>query len=248
MLQINSPRFFGFEAYPIVWLTAWLLGLGIFAWLRSKQGKSPKQTLVIGFGVFVSAVLGGRFFYFLNHPDLSWSQTFSSAYGGLVLLGSILGAGIFLKILSLFQKNEKFLDLCDLVAFSLTPAVALGRLGCFIEGCCHGLPTDSSFGVTYTFGEAAYSFPNQALIPTQLIEFFGLYLIFFIILRSQNLLRPTFVLASCYSVFRFFLEFWRGDQIRGAWGPFSPSQAMSLAIMVGVLVAYFFGLWRVKKA
>ncbi len=91
---------------------------------------------------------------------------------------------------------------------------AIGRVGCFLNGCCYGKPTDLWCGVV---------FPGQShpVLPTQLFETIGLTILFLILRRLQSsaLLRQSGRLFGSYLVgyglLRFVLEYLRGDQY--AW-------------------------------
>jgi phosphatidylglycerol---prolipoprotein diacylglyceryl transferase len=45
----------------------------------------------------------------------------------------------------------------DVLAIGLTAALLFGRIGCFLNGCCYGKPTDLSWGVRFPYGSFAYS-------------------------------------------------------------------------------------------
>ena len=93
----------------------------------------------------------------------------------------------------------------------ITCAHAFGRIGCFLAGCCYGQVTDSCIGV---------DFPNIGKrIPTQLFEsvflfFLTIVLYFLIFVVKFKYTMHTYLAA--YSIFRFVIEFFRGDDARGA--------------------------------
>ncbi len=85
--------------------------------------------------------------------------------------------------------------------------------------------------------------------PTQLFESGFNFLLFGILLallltdheekRRGSLIR---IYLIAYAVFRFIIEFFRGDEVRGAYGIFSFSHVVSLFILFGVMLA-----WILKK-
>lgn len=116
----------------------------------------------------------------------------------------------------------------------LTPAFALGhsfgRLGCFAMGCCYGKPTHSHLGIAFQRSPIA---PNGVtLLPVQLLEA-GFVLALFAALawgrRKGMRSRVGFGLyCLAYGLWRFVLEFFRGDAYRGFLGGLSVSQWISL--------------------
>ena len=116
----------------------------------------------------------------------------------------------------------------------ITIAHGIGRIGCFLAGCCYGVQTDSWIGI---------DFPNDGLgkvVPTQLIEAIFLFLLtgILVILLLVKKFRYNFlVYLGAYSVFRFILEFFRGDE-RGVAFALSPSQVWCILILGGLFTLY----------
>ncbi len=134
----------------------------------------------------------------------------------------------------------------------LVPGIALahgfGRIGCFLGGCCYGKRTDGILGVSFPEGSAAAKqYPaigggSLPVLPTQLFEAaFELLLFAAMILLYKKLSRHFLELyAFSYGTFRFLMEFARGDD-RGATGMvLTPSQIMSLLlILMGVVTLLY---------
>ena len=172
-------------------------------------------------------------------PPAADPAAFSALYlsGGFVFYGGLFGA---LAAVWLFCRRRK-------VPFSqlgadLVPAVPLfhtfGRVGCFLAGCCYGIPAPAGWpGVTFRVSPVA---PNGvALLPVQLYEAAGCLLLFLLLHRlarrgwkGEVLL---LVYLAIYALFRFALEFLRGDAARGMWGVFSTSQLLALVTLAAVL-------------
>ena len=59
--------------------------------------------------------------------------------------------------------------------------IGLGRIGCFLNGCCFGTPTDLPWGVTFPEGSIPdYIFHNQAIHPAQLYSSLYGFALFFL--------------------------------------------------------------------
>lgn len=158
--------------------------------------------------------------------------------GGLVFYGGLLGAiaGAFLTARCLKRDIREYYP-------ALVPGIAImagfGRIGCFLTGCCYGAHTSSHLSVVYPEGGIAPA--GVPLVPVQLYEaVFDFILVIVLIVLSAKIagIRPHLLSVYCvsYAVFRFILEFWRADDIRGLWGPFSTSQWISLLLIVSIAV------------
>jgi phosphatidylglycerol:prolipoprotein diacylglycerol transferase len=157
-----------------------------------------------------------------------WKMTF---LGGL--FGGVIG---FLGAYFLMRKTVRFDIRPVLVIAPLCIAVAhgIGRIGCFLAGCCYGKETDSWIGM---------DFPHDGLgnvIPTQLIEAIFLFVLAGLLL-SLTMLKDykynMLIYLGSYSVFRFVIEFFRGDE-RGVAFALSPSQIWCIIIVLGLCPLY----------
>lgn len=149
-------------------------------------------------------------------------------YGGL--LGGCLSGYLWLKIL-----KHDVSTYADLIAPIIPLFHGFARIGCFLAGCCYGIPCEWGFAAE---GNPMVPEVNGiARFPIQLLEaslnFALAGLLFFLLRRGckhsmlrGNLLKIYFILYGCI---RFSDEFLRGDVHRGFWGIFSTSQWISLA-------------------
>jgi phosphatidylglycerol:prolipoprotein diacylglycerol transferase len=143
--------------------------------------------------------------------------------------------------------------IADCVAPGLALAQGIARVGCFLAGCCWGVPTRLPFGVTFA-SEQAHSITGVPLgvrlHPTQLYEaaLVLLAIPFLLRLRKHKSFDGEVVLAYIlyYAIVRFFLEFLRGDP-RGSYvnDLLSTSQLISLLI---IPIAAFLMVWLRKQS
>jgi len=162
----------------------------------------------------VGALLGGELYVFLAAPG----PVADGAERGAI--GALAGAAAF-GALVLRLRGGEFLRYAD----AAVPGIALGyavyRIGCFINGCCFGIPTDLPWGVTFGPGTEAFASQiAQGLIsseaartlsvhPTQLYHA-ALGLAVFFILRRYSGSRLALALAL-YGGGRLVIEFFRAD-------------------------------------
>lgn len=168
-------------------------------------------------------------------PDLFFKKYL---YAGFVYYGGAIG---FLSVSYLYARCNH-IPYSD-IASPLVPALALfhvfGRLGCFFQGCCYGVPTQRGFAVIYQHSEIA---PNDIpLFPVQLVEAGAEAAIFILLLHYLKKKVRGSVLAAIYllsyGVLRFVLEFFRDDSYRGMLYGLSLSQYISiLGIVAGSVI------------
>tara|TARA_R110002096_G_scaffold77896_9_gene183433 strand:+ start:15652 stop:16557 length:906 start_codon:yes stop_codon:yes gene_type:complete len=171
------------------------------------------------------------------YPPQDCLAVFKFWQGGLTFYGGVLLAA---PAGFLYARRRKLgaLRAADLLAPALMIALAVGRIGCFLNGCCYGAQTDSVFGVLFP-GNLADRHPTQLY---ESLFAFGL----FVVLRS--ILRPRLArdgqlfgaMLALYGVFRIALEFVRDDP-RGALGPLSTSQLIGLPLIA-------FGIYLLLRA
>lgn len=186
----------------------------------------------------VCAFLGGCAANMLiNHfSDLkSWTSGFVF-YGGLI---TAVATGIMVVRL----RKQPVLPVADVVAPCIMLGLAFGRIGCYLYGCCYGKVTDFVCAVTFPSKSAAYwdadqqSFVTPVPVhPTQLYETIAGLVLFFILSRIwKSRKRDGEVLAwlgILYPVWRFSVEFLRGDNELFWFGALTFSQGVSILIFI----------------
>lgn len=186
------------------------IALGIHR--RHRSGLSAAEVIQVISLVVLFAFAGSKLYYFsIHHADASifcisyWTTTTRSGSYGAVL-GGLLAVLVYSEI-----RRVEFLALADHLAPSWLVAGAFGRVGCFVSGCCYGLPTQSSGGIRYsTSTPAGLEFPNQRLVPVQLLEACGVLVLIVGLLFAERSKRADGQLAGYaligYAVIRFCLD------------------------------------------
>jgi phosphatidylglycerol:prolipoprotein diacylglycerol transferase len=175
------------------------------------------------FVAFAGGLAGARFFYVLQHPGEyagRWHAVFFLQEGGLVWYGGFLGA-VACAALTARLRGLPILPWADLFAPVIPLAHAVGRVGCYLNGCC--------------FGKAGL--PVQ-LYEAGLLVALSLFLIAIFFRRTKNGEVFGYYLAG-YGQLRFALEFLRGDQ--PVWFVLTLAQWISL-LLIGA------GLWLLARA
>ncbi len=241
-------------SYGMMLLLAFLAAL-IVSILRCKvNGISAVDTFVAmilaGAGAFLGAklfaVIQGLPLYFASYAQAgrTFQEYFAST--GLVFYGGFIGCVLFIMLFCAIYKI-KWWAAVDALLPSLPLAQAIGRVGCFLAGCCYGVPFAG--GVVFR-RSLELSIPKDIpLLPVQLIESACCLALFLFMARYGRQKRPPGKVLSMYllgyGTIRFILEFFRYDAIRGFYGVFSTSQWVSL-VLIGLGV-YFVRFYRPKE-
>lgn len=185
--------------------------------LKEKYKDIEKEKV---YGLIISMALSSlvfsRVFYVLyNYNSFSSVlDVFKIWKGGLFGIGALIG-GVFGIIVYAKAKKLDFLKTADFIVPSAVLAFAIIRIGCFLRGCCFGLPTNLPWGILYSSGslaaQAGFAVP---LHPTQLYHSLANFIIFFILIRSEKGAERkkgfVFLLALVlFSVQRFLIDFLR---------------------------------------
>ena len=200
----------------------------------SSAGLGKNEAADLVFLLFVSGVAGARLFYVLQHFESyrhNFWGIFSLQEGGLVWYGGFIVSAASGIAYAFFRKLP-VLKLCDFFAPVLAFSHALGRIGCFFNGCCYGRAADRPFGVLF----AGQDFPR---FPVQLVESVFLFVLslylFYLSAKKPAPGTVFFRYLFLYAAFRFFIEFLRGDQELFFW--LTIPQWISLGLMgLGVVL------------
>ena len=210
-----------------------------------KQGIPEKVFSNIFFWALIWGFLGARLIYifvewdyFLDNPlSVILSRSGFVFYGGVV-------SGILTVIFLAKKYKINLLKTADIAALGIPLGHGLGRIGCFCYGCCYGKPTDLSWGILFP-PESPAGLCGMKVIPTQLISALFLFLIFvfLLVLKRYKKFDGQILLSYgiCYGIFRFIIEFYRGDP-RGKVFLLSTSQFVALGVII-VSILFFFR-WR----
>lgn len=177
------------RSYGLMMALAFAVGILVARRRARADGMNPDMIIDFAFFVIIASILGARFTYVAGH----WPQYVSDPIavfriwdGGLTQYGGFV-AGIAAGLLFFRVKGIDPWRGADIVAPSLALGVALGRIGCFLNGCCFGTPCDLPWAVTFPEGSGAWdAFLGAPVHPTQLYASLAAIGIFFILLAVDR--------------------------------------------------------------
>lgn len=254
-----------YRAYYLALLTGIVVGWFAFVLSENRIWKEPDginhlRTFTISsfyyIIIMICCIQGASYFHFLfdvipqhirSHMTLK-SVLLTNPIGSTkVLYGAIFFYPLGVFLMSLNNLRGKFIPYLDGKTFVLFLVIGFNRVGCFLNGCCYGVPSDL-LGIRFPPKSAAayehwkrgltqglsLSTPSLPVIPTQFIEAVFLFALSYFSWRATKRggkdIFVRFVLS--YAVFRFFIEFIRDDIDRAYWWIFSASQWLSLMMFI----------------
>jgi phosphatidylglycerol:prolipoprotein diacylglycerol transferase len=151
------------RGYGTMMLLAVVSGVSLAVYRAKRLGLDPEMIISLAFWLFLAGIAGARLFYIIEYwseyqRPTAW-ETFKEVInftkGGLVVFGSAIGAGLALAVF-VYKHRLPGLALADLIAPSVMLGLALGRVGCFLNGCCYGGECDLPWKVQFPFGSPPY--------------------------------------------------------------------------------------------
>lgn len=228
-------------SYGLLLALSYLAGLQMAVHRAKSRGVDPGRMMDLGIYIIVSALVGAKlllvvidFDYFLRNPADLFSIVRSGGvfYGGLILATAV---GIWY----VRRHHMPIWPVCDAIAPGIALGHVIGRMGCFLAGCCYGRPTDVAWAVTFTDPLAASLVGTPlgvALHPTQLYEAAAELVVLIGLLGLERRGRPFpgrtfFGYLLVYAASRFVIEFFRGDPRGTVVAGLSTSQFISLLLV-----------------
>lgn len=226
--------------YGVLLAAGYLAGLQLALVRARRRGMDGSRVMDLGVYLIISALVGAKllllvvdFEHFRNNPTDIFSLVRSAGvfYGGL-----ILAVGVAFWYLR--RHRMPVWTTCDVFAPGIALGHVIGRIGCFMAGCCYGSHCDRPWAVTFTDPLAAANVGTPLgvpLHPTQLYEALAELVILVGLLAFERKGRAfpgrTFwVYMLLYAVSRFLIEFYRGDARGVVLGILSTSQFISLIL------------------
>jgi phosphatidylglycerol:prolipoprotein diacylglycerol transferase len=241
------------HTYGLFVALGFTVGLLVMIRIGRTQGFSSQQIMDVGFIIIVWAVIGSRltyvlinFSYYITHPI----DIFKIWQGGLVFSGGliavVLGMSWYIR-----RHHLSFWKIGDLCGPAVAIGASVGRIGCFMAGCCYGRPTDLKWGIVFTHPQSLAPL-NISLHPTQIYHSLTNLIIFVVLMvlhtRKKYDGQVFLWFLILHSVARLFIERFRGDNRGMIPGTdMSATQLVTILILIGSVVMLYILKSRKEK-
>jgi phosphatidylglycerol:prolipoprotein diacylglycerol transferase len=255
-------RIGGYEvpSYGVFLTLAFAAGIWLARRRAAARGIDEERILDVCMLILFTSILGARLLWVFTHteqfrPPLgSWTDALNPfrggsyvGFAGLSMLGGVVLATAAALAFMAWRKLP-VLATADLLA----PSVALGegitRIGCFLNGCCHGLPCDAFFCIRFPEGSpSVLAFHGASVHPTQLYASaagFAFFAILSLLWRRAPFEGAVFAaFLALEGVERLLLDLVRHQDASVVWfhvggAPFTANQGVSVALVAAGAIAF----------
>ena len=265
---LDDGRGVPIRGYGVMLLAAAAAG----TWLSIVRGRAigvDADTIVaLGLEVFLAGIVGARLFYVIEYHEQFFPPgrgllaaipaVLNVAAGGLVVFGAVptaaLAAWWFAR-----RRRLSLLQLADCIAPGLLVGLALGRIGCFLNGCCYGGLCDLPWAMRFPAGSPPWfdqvsrgllppaaagnvDLPTLPIHPAQLYAAIDAAILACLAIAYTPFARrdgEVFALVlTLHPISRIVLEQIRVDEPPALGTPLSISQLVSVVLLVAAA-----GLW-----
>jgi phosphatidylglycerol:prolipoprotein diacylglycerol transferase len=235
-----SWRGINIYSYPAMLYVGLLAGVFAGAWAAQRSGMSADRFAIAIVILLIPALAGSRLYFVLTRWDLYrrdpariWRRT----EGGMAMYGGfILVVPLSIPLLRLL--GLPFGSFWDAAALTILLGMAFTRIGCFLNGCCGGRPSDAWFALSLPDHHGIW----RRRIPTQLMEMAFALVLFGAALALRGVAPfpgATFCLVVAgYGAGRWVLEGLREDEM-GGWDR-TTMQATSVLLVLAALIGLAF--------
>jgi len=225
------------HTYGLFVAMGFFVGLMITVRLGKAEDISPQQVMDMGFVIVLSAIIGSRVMYVLMNASYYTRAPLDILkiwQGGLVFSGGVIG--VVLTMLWYIKRHGFPLGkIADLWAPAIAIGQGIGRIGCFMAGCCYGKPTDLKWGVVFTNPDSLAHPLNVSLHPAQIyssISGFVIFLVLLLLYSKKKFEGQVFLwFLILHSTARLAIERFRGDD-RGLLLGSNMSMTQLVAILI----------------
>ncbi len=209
-----------------------------------RQGINTDDVLDIAIAAVIGGILGARIGWIMTSPDVLWYlahplRIFAIWEGGLSYFGGILGGVVAANCL-IRRRRMGFWRMADIVAPLLALSFGIGKIGCWLNGCCNGTATTSWLGVIFTNPLSECDLLNQRIWPAQLFNsasgFLVFAVLFWVVRKRKHYNGQVFIwYLYLYGATSFVVEFFRYIPVHVL--RLTPNQWTDIAIIVVGIIA-----------
>lgn len=185
-----------------------------------------------------------------NRDCFAWAEFWN---GGFAYYGGFIGSSVTAWFL-LKRDRFPFWKACDMAGFTVPLGLCFGRMGCLLAGCCFGVRTGGTLGLSFPSRSPASDWQFKAGLlgspgdvslpvhPTQIYESaaslaIAAFCLLYVHPRKRYDGQVMVVFVGLYAVARFLLEYIRSDDRGGLIG-LSTSQLIGVFLVAGAIFVH----------
>lgn len=220
--------------YSLVILIAFLINIFVVCYISYKKDRFNFDLVYLLIFEHIGMIVGAKIYSYLSNPA-KYNYQFDIFEVGFSSVGAVIGIVIMSFIyIKLFKVSIKVV--IETFFCSVPLIYSIGKIACFLSGCCYGIEYSGPFSITYL-----YSSNNNngiSLFPVQLLEsivFFILFLIsFYMVMKDKINNKSIGIFLIVIVMCKFLLDFLRFTHMKEL---ISFNQIMCIPfILIGILL------------
>lgn len=227
-----------------------MVAIVLFSAHEAKRHAIPKEQIYeLAVYAIVAGIVGARLVHIVDYWSY-YSQHPLEIFGfeGFAVWGAILGAAVATGLYA-WRKRISFWKLGDTVAPGAVLAQAIGRLGCTLNGCCYGMPTEAPWALMWTDPQS-YAPAGVAVHPAQVYLLLWNLVVFGLLLWLRHRIRPQgalfLIYLIAYAIGDFGIRFVREGELPIAG--LLQAQVISLVVLITAVAILIVRIRRTRAS
>ena len=184
--------------YSLIILIAFLINIVVICYISYKKNRFNYDLIYLLIFEHIGMIVGAKLYSFFSNPA-KYDYQFDIFKSGFSSVGAVIGIIIMSIIyIKMFKSNIKMI-------------YSIGKIACFLTGCCYGIEYSGPFSVTYLYSQNDIN--GISLFPVQLLEsivFFIIFIISFnIVIKDKVNNKSIGILTTMIFACKFLLDFLR---------------------------------------
>lgn len=205
---------FSVHSYGVIMALGIVAGVSYAMYIGKKRGLDPYDMSEVGLWTVIFGLLGARLAYVAQHVDYYLQNPellLNFRRGGIAIQGALL-LGFATTAWTCKRRNINMLNGLDVYISPVLLGMALGRIGCVMQGCCYGSPCSPSLPWAITYPESLHiacvpRHPSQ--IYEALLDIALIVLVNWVYKNAKFYGQTFWTGIAGYGVVRFITEFFR---------------------------------------
>ena len=220
--------------YSLIILIAFLINILVICYIAYKKDRFNMELVYLLVFEHIGMIYGAKLYAFLSNPA-HYNYQFNLFNVGFSSVGAVIGIIIMSFIyIKIFKSSVK--EIIEIFFCSIPLIYSIGKIACFLVGCCYGINYNGPFSITYMY--SMHDNNGVSLFPVQILEsivFFVIFIISFrIVMKGKVNNKSLGKLTIMIFVAKFLLDFLRYTHMKEL---ISFNQIMCIPfIIVGVVL------------